>query len=248
MYWEYAVLGLVQGLTEFLPVSSSGHLILLQHLGVGEESLAFDLLLHVATLLAVCIVYRKKLWELIRHPLSHETLMLLLASVPTAVIAFAIRLLLDDYGKLFLPFGFMVTSALLITGQLFKKKADSLVINPKKAIIAGVVQGIAAFPGISRSGSTISSLLIMKTHPEKAGDFSFLLSIPIILGSALVELIAFDGYRSINYLAAFIGMALAFFGGILAIKVFLRLLKNGSLIPFAVYTFALSIVSFVILY
>ncbi|MGB4033976.1 MAG: undecaprenyl-diphosphate phosphatase [Christensenellales bacterium] len=245
-YLEALILGLIQGLTEFLPVSSSGHLVLIQQLGMGEKSLVFNLMLHVATLFAVCLVYRKKLLYLIKNPKSKELRFLLLATLPTIVIALLMRLYVDIMSERILPFGFMVTTVFLIFGSLNWKKQKQM--DYSTALLTGVAQGLAVIGGISRSGSTICTQIIMGQDKEQAGDFAFLLSIPIILGSAVVELVAFKGFERVDVGPLILGMIAAFLSGALAIKLFLRALKSRKLLPFAAYTFILSIVSFVLFF
>ena len=116
------------------------------------------------------------------------------------------------------------------------------------ALLTGVAQGLAVIGGISRSGSTICTQIIMGQDKEQAGDFAFLLSIPIILGSAVVELVAFKGFERVDVGPLILGMIAAFLSGALAIKLFLRALKSRKLLPFAAYTFILSIVSFVLFF
>lgn len=246
-YFEALVLGLVQGLTEFLPVSSSGHLMLLEKLGLGESSLLFNLMLHLATLLAVCIVYRKKLWYYIRHPLDKEVILLAVATIPTVALAFVVRLFFENIGLLLLPFGFLATSILLLLSTFKWRKQKEM--DYSSAFITGVSQGVAAIGGLSRSGSTISVMLMLGIDREKAGDFTFLLSIPIILGSALVEIIGFSGgFGGVKIMPMLLAMAAAFLSGMFAIKIFLRRLKNKGLLPFSLYTFLLAITAFIVVY
>jgi undecaprenyl-diphosphatase len=246
---EYAkalILGLVQGLTEFLPISSSVHLMLLEELGIGQKSLIFNIMLHVATLLSVCVIYRKKLWECVKHPLSKEVRHIVIATLPTAAIAFFVRLTFDKIGLKLLPFGFMITTAMLVLGSLKweqNKKMDNV-----SAFITGIAQGIATIGGVSRSGSTVSAQIMLGIDKKEAGDFSFMLSIPIIIGSAVAEAIAFDGFGKVSAAPLLIAMAAAFLSGLLAIKTFLRILATKSLFPFAAYTFLISIAAFVIIY
>lgn len=245
-YIQAVVLGLVQGLTEFLPVSSSGHLILLQQLGVGEKSLVFNLMLHLATLFAVCLVYRKTIVSLIKNPKSKKLRFLIIATLPTVGIAFLMRLYVDMMSEKLLPFGFMITTVFLVLGSIKWKKQREMTYST--AIITGVAQGLAVIGGISRSGSTICSQIVMGRERSDAGDFAFLLSIPIILGSALVELVAFRGFEKVQIAPLIMGMLAAFLSGVFAIKSFLRILNAGKLLPFAVYTLALSILSFILLF
>ncbi len=240
---EGLTLGLVQGMTEFLPVSSSGHLVLLEKLGSGEPSLAFNLLLHIATLAAVCIAMRKDVWAWLRHPLSKDARLLYAALVPTGIIAalflFLGRELVD--GEL-LPFGFFATSILLIF---------SMFLNPKKeksklltACVTGAAQGIAALPGLSRSGATITVMTMLGVPREKAVRTSFLLSLPVILGGTAVSLIGgeftFGAYSAATVAT---GAVAAFGSGLLSLRFMLKIFSKGGNIPFAVYTAALGVLS-----
>ena len=116
------------------------------------------------------------------------------------------------------------------------------------AFITGIAQGIATIGGVSRSGSTVSAQIMLGIDKKEAGDFSFMLSIPIIIGSAVAEAIAFDGFGKVSAAPLLIAMAAAFLSGLLAIKTFLRILATKSLLPFAAYTFLISIAAFVIIY
>lgn len=239
------ILGLVQGLTEFLPVSSSGHLLLLEKAGIGEPSLLFNVLLHLGSLFAVLIVFRKPLWQLIRHPIQKKTLYLLLATVPTGAIALIFKFffpaLLDGA---FLALGFMITACLLTATKTFENSKNNL-LDGKTSIVCGISQGIAVLPGISRSGATISTLMLLGVKKENAFEFSFLLSIPIILASALLESVEFFSVAqtTISGFAVAVGVLTAFVSGFVALKFFASLIKKHSLIPFAVYTATLSILT-----
>ena len=247
---EYAsgfILGLVQGLTEFLPVSSSGHLVLLEKMGVGEESLTMNLLLHLATLLAVIVCYRKKIFSLLKHPLGEEMRFLLVASVPTAVFAGAIRYFLPDTSD-FLPFFFMVTTVVLLLPKIVKPKEREIVCKPYgKAIFVGVMQGVACFNGVSRSGSTVTAMRLCGYSAEKSAETSFLLSVPIIIASAAVECLTNKSGLKFSG-GAILGMVTAFVVGIGAIKLFVSVLKKDKTAYFSIYTFALSVLSFFLLF
>lgn len=239
---EALILGLVQGASEFLPISSSGHLLLLEKLGVGQESVAFNVALHVATLLAVVIALRKQIWAIARHPLQKTTLYILLACLPTVAIAAIFKYALPDLlsGKL-LGFGFTLTACLLIAAEKLKPSKSAL-LSPKTSILTGFFQGVAVLPGVSRSGATMSALTLCGVDKEQAANFSFLLSIPIIVGSAAVE--GFDVISGATPLAVAplplaVGFVAAFAAGIISVSFFLKMLKNHSLLPFAVYTLLL---------
>lgn len=226
-------------------MSSSGHLALLEALGVGEESLAYNLLLHLATLLAVCVYYRKRLWALLRHPLCKDNLHLLIATVPSGIIAFLVRSFFD-VGAAILPFGFVVSSVALFLGARSHKN-QYLDMNKSSALVTGIAQGVACFPGISRSGLTITTMLLLDVEPTKAADFSFLLSIPIIVGSGMYELITAP-LGALSPLPVAVGMAVAFVSGLFAIKLSLAAVKKGNLLPFSLYTGAMAAVSGVLLW
>lgn len=238
------ILGVVQGASEFLPISSSGHLLLLEKLGIGCESLPFNIAVHVGTLVAVLIAMRKRIWETVRHPLQKTTGYILLACVPTIILAlvfkFAAPALLD--GKL-LGFGFVLTACLLYAGEKLKSTKSTL-LTPKISILTGVLQGIAVLPGVSRSGATVSAMTMCGVDRSEAADFSFLLSVPIILGSALlegVEIAKGGASLDIGLLPMLVGVAAAFLSGLAAIMLFLKLVKKHSLLPFAAYALLLGI-------
>lgn len=240
------IYGLFQGLTEFLPVSSSGHLLLLSKFGIGENNLLFDVLLHVGTLLAVVICYRKTLWGLIRHPFQKKTLYLIAATVPTCVIALLFKKFLPSvFDGAALPFCFMITAFMLTLTVIAKPKDKPLCVG--NSVICGIAQGVATLPGISRSGMTISTMLLLGTNKDDATEFSFLLSIPIIIASAILEgAEAAKSGVTLPVLPTVIGVIVAFVSGLISIKFMLKLIKNKSLLPFAIYTALLSIVLLVL--
>ncbi len=160
--FQAALLGLVQGLCEFLPVSSSGHLVLLQNIfGITEGALFFDTMLHLGTLFAVVFVYRKTLAEMFHHPFRKYPMFIVLATVPTIVMTLLFRGFIEEsYSGSLLGWGFLVTALLLtVTNSISakipgKRRIDEM--RPTHALLIGVAQGLAVFPGVSRSGSTIS--------------------------------------------------------------------------------------------
>ncbi len=243
--WEALILGIIQGLSEFLPISSSGHLLLLEKLGIGTESLFFNIMVHVGTLLAVLIVLRKEWTPLVRHPFQRTMGNMVIACIPTVIIAlifkYAFPSLID--GAL-LGFGFVMTAFLLYVGQTFKF-AKNGVYNVKTCILTGVFQGIAVLPGISRSGATISALTLLGVDRKSATNFSFLLSIPIIAGSAIfegIELAISKTPLDIPVSALIVGVVSAFLSGLIAIKFFLKLIEKHKMTGFIIYTLLLGIV------
>lgn len=247
-YSEGFILGLVQGLTEFLPVSSSGHLALCEKLGVGEESLFFNLALHLATLLAVAIFFRGQIFEAIKHPLSPYSRFIWIATVPTAISAGAIRYCLP---KDFVPLRvcFFLTSVLLLLPRFFESKPWDFEKKglAGRGILVGVFQGVACLNGVSRSGATVSALCLAGVSPEKSAEMSFLLSIPIIIGSGTVEIMT-GGGKHVAAGPLILGSLTAFAVGLAAIKFFLKIMKKRKLWVFSIYTFLMAAVTFYLRY
>lgn len=257
-FWILCLLCLIQGLSEFLPISSSGHLLLAEQLfGIDGDILLLNLFLHMATLLAVVVVYRKTLWKLIKKPLQPLTYKLLLSTVITVIFAVGYELLpMGEIVTKIYGFCFLITSVLLFVTFMFQRK--SAVVSPgeistKSAAIVGVVQGFAVLPGISRSGSTISALLLAGNSEEKASEYSFLLSIPVIIGGFAIELIKLvkgggvgNAFATISPLSLVFAFVFTFLVAVLSLKLTLKLLKNNKFIYFSIYLFILSL--FVIIY
>lgn len=241
------ILGIIQGLTEFIPVSSSGHLELARDiLNINFESdVLFDVLMHFATLCAVAIYFYKDIINLFKPP--YKTLLyLIIATIPAVIVMYFAK----DYVELifsgsYLCFAFFITAVLLLTTEILLKKerAADGVIGAKKSLIMGVAQAVAVIPGISRSGSTICSGLLAGGERKSVAKFSFLMSMPVILGSAVVSLFEFE-LSSIDVAPLLAGMVAAFFSAILAIKIMLNAIQKINFKWFAFYLFALSAITF----
>lgn len=238
----YLMLGILQGLTEFLPVSSSGHIVLFGLIfDVHTDILLLSIVVHLGTLISVFVCMRKQIWELLKKPLDKKMINLVLATIPTILIVF----LLKDYvdimfsGK-FLVIGFFATAILLAVADMMPIRKNA--VKLPTAIIMGITQGLAILPGLSRSGTTMTTGILCGADKEKATEFSFLMSIPIILGSALYECKEIStniiNLPIIPLLVAFLG---AFLSGILSIKIMLKIIKNNKLIYFSYYLIALCI-------
>ncbi len=239
--WTALLLGLVQGLSEFLPISSSGHLVLLNTLfGIHEGVMTYSILLHAGTLIAVIVAYRRTLRKLIRHPIRKYTGMLLVATAVTAVLYVLLNDLFESaFAGNLLGIGFLVTAILLtVTDCRRPKKTYKVEGRPwYSAILVGLLQGVAMLPGVSRSGSTIAGASFLNISRKNAATFSFILSIPVILGSLVVEIPdAIRAGENINWLYAFAGMAVAAVSGYFAIKAVQKLLTKKKFWPFAIYT------------
>ena len=245
-----AILGIVQGLCEFLPISSSGHLVLLSRMFGVEDSLFVSIILHVATLLAVVVVMRKEIWFLIRHPLSNQTISLALATISTCMVALVLMpLISSSFEGAGLPIFFLLSALILFF--VGKKKPKNGQMTYKKAVFIGLAQGFAIFPGLSRSGTTISAGLACGVGREESSKFSFLVSLPIIVGSLLMEIykVIICGERiSVNVGGVVIAFILAFLVGVASIKFMLKVTGNTAFKWFSVYLIAIAIVSAIILW
>lgn len=258
---EAIIIGLVQGLTEFLPISSSGHMLLAGRLLDVEVSLGLELFMHIATLLAVIIVLRKEVASCIKKPLSKPTLLIIVATIPTVLIVLLFQsFFFSAFDGRFLAYCFLLTAILLMAASIIKpKKASGQLTTPLKninyheslksvsfidATIIGCVQGFAALPGLSRSGSTISTGMMLGNEKTTIARFSFLISIPIIIGSSILELSGNGlSMAGVTILPLIFGFLAAFLSGLFAIKFMLKKLLL-SFNMFAIYLLALSIFLF----
>lgn len=249
-----AFLGLIQGLAEFLPISSSGHLNLFQALlgvNVGNQ-LLFDILLHVGTLVAVAIVFWKDWVQMIAHPIKNRTLLLLfIASLPAlfAKIVFNDALEVIEGTNRFLGVFFLGTALLLVLTQWLSKRnaqrdVEKHQVGIPEAIAMGCMQAVGMLPGISRSGSTIFGGVAARVDREAAARFSFMMSAPAIVGSLLSEgkdALAEGLPLGADLPAILVGMAVAGISGYLAIRFFLKLISRVTLNGFALYMALLGI-------
>lgn len=241
------ILGLVQGLTEFLPVSSSGHLILLQDIfGIRENVLFNTIVLHFGTLLAVVVFYFKDLLGLFKRE-NHKTIwQLVLATIPAGLLGLILGDWIEQYGTTkMLAFTFLLTAIILFATTIYRKKHQNVApIGSKHAIIMGLTQCVALLPGISRSGSTIASGVFSKADPKAVTRFSFFMSIPIILGSLILECFKVD-FSGVNVLATIIGLVVSFISGLFAIKLMMKVAERCNFKWFGVYLSLLSLVCFI---
>jgi undecaprenyl-diphosphatase len=245
---QSTILGIIQGLTEFLPVSSSGHLALL-HNYFGEIDLSFDVMLHLATLLAVVCYFFKDILGLIKgffsFKLTNEDfricIYLIIASIPAGIVGYFFRDFISGTfsNLLTIGLGFFISAMFLFTASFSRENKE---LNLFRGFIVGISQALAIFPGISRSGSTTSTGILLGISKEKAIRFSFLLAIPAILGASLLEL---GNLGSLNLSIVF-GFVSAFLFGLLSIFLFLRRVSLRSFRWFALYCFLLGVLSLVL--
>lgn len=252
-FWSVVILGIVQGLTEFLPVSSSGHLVLLSQIFGIEDSLFVSIILHLATLLSVVVVLRKEVWQIVRHPFSGEGKKLIFATIPTCIIVLPIYPFVSaSFEGDLLPLCFAISAVLLFSTEMFSRKRvafESGEVSNKQAIIMGAVQGLATLPGISRSGSTICAGVLANGDRKRVAKFSFLMSIPIIILSLLLEIYQFastGAVLSVNVAGLVVGFLLAFVIGALSIRAMIKVTSSLNFKWFGGYLLALAIVTLIL--
>lgn len=255
---QAAILGLVQGLTEFLPVSSSGHLAVGKLLfGLEEVPILFDVILHVATLIVVWYVFRGRIASIFRAILrvalrsqkedgDGDQLRLagwvLLATVVTVVVALPVAGLEAGSRPRLVGAFFLFTSVVLLSTLGARKGESMFRMGPLQVVIIGLAQGLGVFPGVSRSGITIAAARHAGLSREDAGEFAFLISIPAILGALILTLRDFgDLGRAVGTLPLLAGFLVALISGFLALTLLLRILRSGRLFLFAAYLIPLGL-------
>lgn len=249
-WYEALILGLIQGLTEYLPVSSSGHLAIGAALfGIeGEENLAFTIVVHTATVLSTLVILWKEirwifkdLFQFKMNDGTRYTLNIIVSMIPIGIIGVFFKDKVEEiFGSGLLIVGCMLLlTALLLAFSYYAKPRQKENISLKDAFIIGIAQACAVMPGLSRSGSTIATGLLLGNKKEKLAQFSFLMVIPPILGEALLDAIKMLGGNSIAGdipgSSLIIGFLAAFISGCLACKWMINIVKKGKLIYFAIY-------------
>lgn len=258
MSWiEALILGLVQGFTEFLPVSSSGHLELAKalfglHLA-AKDSLTFDVIVHGGTALSTIVVFRKDIIQIISGLLKFQwndetkfSIYVIISMIPAAFVGLAFK---DQIESLFEGQVLLVGAMLVITGLLLfladRAQSTDKKVGPLEAIIIGVSQAIAILPGISRSGATISTSVLLGIDREKAARFSFLMVLPLIIGKNIVDIKDIyetgGGGLEISLPLLALGFVAAFVSGLFACNWMIALVKKAKLKYFAYYCFAVGI-------
>jgi undecaprenyl-diphosphatase len=258
-FWEALILGIIQGLTEFLPVSSSGHLELGKALfgdnSVPEESLLFTVVVHAATALSTVVVFRKDILQILkglfqfkRNEESEFSVKIIISMIPAAVIG----ILFDEQIEaLFSRNILLVGGMLIVTGLLLfladKAKNTSKDVSFKNAFIIGLSQAVAILPGISRSGATISTSVLLGIDRDRAARFSFLMVVPLILGKIAKDIL--DGALTsdfVNSMPLVVGFTGAFVAGLVACKWMIALVRNAQLRYFSYYCCVVGFVAIVV--
>lgn len=246
--WQAIALGVVQGITEFLPVSSSGHLVILQYLMGVSEPMELTIVLHVGTLLSIAVVFRKELFEHLQRP--QLCLLIILATIPVGIVGLAFK---ESFDRIFeTPLvagcGLLVTAMMLAFGQRLQRDQDSLEsVRPRQALFVGMFQAAALVPGVSRSGSTIAGGLLCGLRRDAATTFSFFIAIPAIAAASLVvaqELLQ-DSSGQHDLLPLVAGGVTAFLVGIAALRLLVGIVTQRKLHWFAWYCLLVGAVTIV---
>jgi len=257
------ILGIIQGIAEFLPVSSSGHLLVTRNLmDLGAVPVLFDILLHVATLIVVVFVFRNKVYVLFRSLFrwilrksdSDDTenlrtvILILVATFFTGIIGMVINDMEFFQNPKVVSVFFIVTALILWLTKFVKPRNSYNLPGPKEGVLLGIAQGFGVIPGISRSGITISAALLGGIDREKAGEISFIISIPAILGALLLELK--DGAElmtEVTPAALIIGFVTTMIVGYFSLILLMKLIKSGRFYLFSFYLLPLGIIGLLFL-
>ena len=255
-FLEAVILGIIQGLTEFLPVSSSGHLeiakVLFGDNAIPQESLTFTVVLHFATALSTMVVFRKEVYEIIKglfqfkwNNESKFSIKIIISMLPAVLIGLLFEEQLESFfngNLLMVGFMLLVTALLLLLAD--KAKHTHKKVSYKNAFIVGISQAIAMLPGISRSGATISTSVLLGIDRTKAARFSFLMVVPLIFGKVAKDLMSGEiNLQSEQIATMSVGFIAAFISGLFACNWMLSLVKNSKLYYFAIYCFVVGILA-----
>ncbi len=245
--WIAMLLGLVQGVTEFLPISSSGHLLLLQKVfGIDTQaSMFFDVMLHLGTLAAVLAVFYKEVWDMLRHPIQKKVGLILIATAVTVALTLLFKDFFEaSFGGKTLGVEFLITALILFANEkLAHGKKTIAEMKPLEAAGVGLMQGVSILPAVSRSAATIAGSRFFGLKKEDAAEFSFLISIPAILGAAVLHVpdVLEAGVENEPWGAILAGVLVAGVSGYFAVRFMLRLIVKKSLMGFAWYVLALGV-------
>ncbi|ABV35691.1 Undecaprenyl-diphosphatase [Shewanella sediminis HAW-EB3] len=253
--FQVIILALIQGLTEFLPISSSAHLILpSQLLGWEDQGLSFDVAVNTGSLLAVVMYFRHELWSMfkawtdsiITRKQTDESKLswwIILATIPAVIVGFTAK----DFIETYLRNTAVIATTTIVFGlllwwadRMFRPGFTEFQVGWKKALVIGVAQAMALIPGTSRSGATITAALMLGLSREAAARFSFLMSVPVSLGAAiLVTKDLISSGQTIDYQALSLGIIVSFVAAYTCIHLFLKLISRMGMTPFVIYRLAL---------
>ena len=245
---DSAILGILQGLTEFLPVSSSGHLVLGQEfLGINQPGNSFEIIVHIGTLFSVLIFFRSDIFLLLNFSNQQYSfkyiVYIMVGTLPAGVFGLlfkdSISLLFEN--RLVVGYSLIFTSLILFLSYI--KKINNKEISLLIALIIGCSQSIAIIPGISRSGITICTAILLGVPAKAAARFSFMLAIPIITGAGFLNFIDTENIIEVPVLIGLVGFLSSFFIGLIALKWLLSIIEKGKLYYFGIYCFLIGIFS-----
>ena len=254
---ESIILGIVQGLTEFLPVSSSGHLQLAKEIMGVElaENLTFDVTLHTATVLSTILVLWREIWRILKGAfvfsgkINEEQsyiIKLVISMIPIGIVGFCFKGYIDEFSNNIWLVGVMLLcTAALLTFAYFAKPRKKETISYRDSLIIGIAQACATLPGLSRSGSTIATGLLLGNKKESVAQFSFLMVLAPILGEAFLDIIKGKFGGEVEFWPLVAGFVAAFVTGALACKFMIEIVKRGKLIWFAAYCALAGVVAIV---
>ena len=248
---EGIILGIIQGLTEFLPISSSGHLVLVQEiLGLELPGNDFEILLHLGTLCSILVVFFKDIKNIFLTVSSKETqrfiLMIIIGTLPALVIGLGLKDLIAELFDNLLVVGFALifTGLTLISSFYFNRQKNEYSIA--RSFLIGIAQAVAIIPGISRSGMTISCALLLGLDSKQAAKFSFLLAIPVIGGAGILMVTDIETASSIDFSTLMGGLFSSFFIGVVALKWLLAWLEDGKFHYFGIYCLLIGIITVIV--
>ena len=252
---EAIICGIVQGITEFLPVSSSGHLVLIRELfGVKQPTIFFDICLHLATVFAVIIFFNRVIITMFQKRDFKSMLLIIVATIPAVAAGVLLGSQIENFfsNPLIVSIMLIATGLMLLGAQYAVQRKDypNKEIGFGHSVVIGIAQAFSLLPGISRSGATISAALFGGVKIQEAFKFSFLMSIPVIFGAALFHWFKIEDFEAVVYASRgvyFWGMLTAFIGGLLSLYVLLWFIQRKKLHYFGMYCIALGIISIILI-
>jgi undecaprenyl-diphosphatase len=258
-YWHAVIYGIIQGLSEFLPVSSSAHLAVLPHfMHIEDPGVLFDLSMHVGTAIAIVVYFKSQVKSLLRESVGIALMRrahspernFALNSIVSTFTTFALAAVLKGFALThgrsmeLIAFNLFFFGILMVVADHLMKASDEMMMNqfrPKIAVAIGLIQAFAIFPGVSRSGGTLTMARLMGLSRDEAARYSFLLSVPVIAAGFILDLPDFfNGNTRFDIGECLMGMGVSFFVGLATIHFFLKVIKKMGLAPFAIYRIAIA--------